>query len=271
MSDSTSVTGGHAAGRPRFDIKAQRHVPQPIAQRIRALAQRPPEPSAAAVALARGVHPGTERWPVKTGTDPDAAQVGTNAAVGADSAGIVDSSVEEMINLPRPPGLTDLTADPPEFHAKRAAPVEFTIWQVKADITFIKKENDGDLHMVLTDANGNTMVAESPIPRSPFVENTSPWLDAMAQVRTKIAEKFGSQFAGKQLASTTPGAGLVQAPATHPGGHAALFEAIAPFQARIQPTAAVVTGVGFFDRFHGQTGVAKNVIELHPVLDIEFP
>ena len=261
-----------AAGKPRFDIKAQRHVPAETAQRIKALARRPPEPAAtAAAALARGVHPGTERWPVKTGTDPDAAQVGTNAAAGADSAGIVDSTVEEMISLPRPPGLTDLTADPPEFQAKRAGPVEFTIWQVKADITVIKKESDGDLHIVLTDESGNTMVAESPTPHAPFVGDASPWLDAMTQVRNKIADKFGQQFAGQRLRSATPGAGMVQAPAAHPQGNAALFEAIAPFQARIQPTAAVVTGVGFFDRFHGQTGVAKNVIELHPILDIDFP
>jgi hypothetical protein len=31
-----------------------------------------------------------------------------------------------------------------------------------------------------------------------------------------------------------------------------------------------VTGVGFFDRIHGQTGVASNGIELHPVLSIAF-
>lgn len=31
---------------------------------------------------------------------------------------------------------------------------------------------------------------------------------------------------------------------------------------------ATVTGVGFFDPIHGQTGVAPNGIELHPVLAI---
>ena len=31
-----------------------------------------------------------------------------------------------------------------------------------------------------------------------------------------------------------------------------------------------VTGVGFFDHIHGQTGVAPNGIELHPILAIEF-
>ena len=31
-----------------------------------------------------------------------------------------------------------------------------------------------------------------------------------------------------------------------------------------------VTGVGFFDPIHGQTGVAPNGIELHPILEITF-
>jgi hypothetical protein len=32
-----------------------------------------------------------------------------------------------------------------------------------------------------------------------------------------------------------------------------------------------VTGVGFFDFAHGQTGLAQNCVELHPVLAIAFP
>jgi hypothetical protein len=43
------------------------------------------------------------------------------------------------------------------------------------------------------------------------------------------------------------------------------------FQARVSPTPARITGVGFFDADHGQTGVALlNGIELHPVLKIEW-
>ena len=42
------------------------------------------------------------------------------------------------------------------------------------------------------------------------------------------------------------------------------------FQTAVKPTAARITGVGFFDRAHGATGAAPNVIELHPVLKIEF-
>lgn len=31
-----------------------------------------------------------------------------------------------------------------------------------------------------------------------------------------------------------------------------------------------ITGVGFFDKIHGQKGVAPNGIEIHPILKIEF-
>jgi hypothetical protein len=45
----------------------------------------------------------------------------------------------------------------------------------------------------------------------------------------------------------------------------------AEFAMRIDATPAVVIGVGFFDRSHGQTGNAPNILELHPVLGITFP
>jgi hypothetical protein len=35
------------------------------------------------------------------------------------------------------------------------------------------------------------------------------------------------------------------------------------------PIVLRVTGVGFFDYDHGQTGAAPNLIELHPVLRLE--
>jgi hypothetical protein len=38
----------------------------------------------------------------------------------------------------------------------------------------------------------------------------------------------------------------------------------------VPSTPARVTGIRFFDRMHGQTGVAPNVIELHPILKIEW-
>jgi len=43
------------------------------------------------------------------------------------------------------------------------------------------------------------------------------------------------------------------------------------FKTRVSPTAARITGVGFFDKVHGQMGVSLlNGIELHPILKIEW-
>ena len=42
------------------------------------------------------------------------------------------------------------------------------------------------------------------------------------------------------------------------------------FKTSVKPTPARVTGIGFFDRWHNQTGVAPNVFELHTVLKIEW-
>jgi hypothetical protein len=47
--------------------------------------------------------------------------------------------------------------------------------------------------------------------------------------------------------------------------------AMPAFQTKVPPTPARITGVGFFDKVHGQMGVALlNGIELHPVLKIEW-
>ena len=48
----------------------------------------------------------------------------------------------------------------------------------------------------------------------------------------------------------------------------AVLDARASFQFANVPIQ--ITGVGMFDFLHGQTGVAPNGIELHPILDISF-
>jgi hypothetical protein len=43
------------------------------------------------------------------------------------------------------------------------------------------------------------------------------------------------------------------------------------FKTQVPPTRARITGVGLFDKVHGQMGVSQsNGIELHPVLKIEW-
>jgi len=49
--------------------------------------------------------PGKERWPVKTGQDPDRDAVGKNIIGGEDlGAGLVPATVEELVRMPRPAG-----------------------------------------------------------------------------------------------------------------------------------------------------------------------
>lgn len=159
---------------------------------------------------------GTERWSVKTGVDPDAAKVDTNA--------VSATTVAAMIQLSPPTHLPENS---------RIQPTETTVWTISATLVGYKLETDSDYHLVISDAQNQTMIVEIPSPSC--VGATSPFLQAIAHVRSQFDARFTptSQF---QIVSL-------------------------PVQ---------VTGVGFFDRLHGQTGVAPNGIELHPVLDLVF-
>jgi len=114
----------------------------------------------------------------------------------------------------------------------RVRPVETTVFSVSAKLLRVKQEADSDFHLVLSDTGGRTMIAEIP---SPSCVGSSPFLPSMRYVRSKFTTAY------------------------HP----------TDFWKR--PNVAVqVTGVGFFDRIHGQSGVAPNGIELHPVLAIRI-
>jgi len=225
--------------------------------------------------------PGTERWPVKTGQDPDRAKVGKNIIDGEDlGAGIVETTLEELISLPRPPGMEDAAQDPPEFTSVRNGVAEATIWRITAKIIALKHEKDGDYHLVLQGPSGQQMVAEIPTPTTQFIGD-SPWIDNIGQARAAIDDKLVRHLSPAsfglmndklvpQGASISP---LRQNPApavsftTPPPGSAAIQPL---FQTAITPTLARITGVGFFDRAHGATGAAPNVIELHPALKVEW-
>jgi hypothetical protein len=225
--------------------------------------------------------PGSERWPVKTGTDPDRAKVGKNVINGKDlGAGIVDTTLEELISLPRPAGLTDPAKDPPAFKSVRANVTELTIWRIEATIIALKHEQDGDYHLVLQSASGAQMVGEIPTPTSVFVGD-SPWLTNIGEARRQIDDKLvkhlsPSAFALMNGKYVPLGALTFQPRQTAPPG--LRFEtppagslAVQPlFATSINPTPIRLTGVGFFDRAHGATGAAPNVIELHPVLKVEW-
>jgi len=87
---------------------------------------------------------GSERWDIKTGTDP----------------GVVGVSL-----VPTPTTIAALTAIPAAGGgASRSAPVEQTLWEL-TDVTLsiVKLETDSDYHLVVSDA-GHTMIVEIPYP-----------------------------------------------------------------------------------------------------------
>jgi len=136
-------------------------------------------------------------------------------------------------------GLVSLMPPATRPQNNRVAPIETTTFLVGAYLLGFKLEQDQDVHIVLGDERVHeTMIVEIPNPKCGGV-CSSKGLKPIQQARDNFLHHCGvptSQF--KKLTK--------------------------PLQVR-------VTGVGFFDFNHHQTGVAKNAIELHPVLQIDFP
>ncbi len=114
----------------------------------------------------------------------------------------------------------------------RILPVEATLYTVRGNLIIKKSESDGDYHLVLADEAGNTIIVEVPDPNC--VAAGSPFLAGVTKTRAAVDSNAQLNAGGS-------------------------------FKIPV-----LVTGVGYFDFIHGQTGVAPNGIELHPVLDIQF-
>lgn len=115
----------------------------------------------------------------------------------------------------------------------RVQPTETTVYRVSATLSQYKLEADSDYHLVLTDGSGHTMIGEIPDPAC--VGSGSPLASSIQKARNEFDAKYTATGSFK----------TANVPVT-------------------------VTGVGFFDYDHGQTGVAPNAIELHAALDIQF-
>ena len=115
----------------------------------------------------------------------------------------------------------------------RVQPTETTIFQLNATLVEYKLEADSDYHLVLNDGAGNTMIGEIPDPTC--VGSSSLLLSSIQKARSEFD---------------------------------AHYTVTSSFQTANVPV--TVTGVGFFDFLHGQTGVAPNGIELHAILDVQF-
>lgn len=284
---TTDTTPSVSQAGPIADVNALSLVGPADAAAIKRAAGIPLTPGPTAARAMEGApeiktKPGVERWPVKTGTDADVALVGKNVIGGKDlGPGIVSATVEELIAAPRPQDMSDPLRTYDAYQSKRAAPVETTIWQVEVTITAMKLEADGDYHLVLQGASGETMIGEIPTPTKTFVGN-SPWLDDIGQSRRAIDDKFVSHLSPSafvRVADKLVPREAVSTPQPLEEASAASFlppldgqmGSVQPFKTQLSPTRARITGVGFFDKVHGQMGVSQsNGIELHPVLKIEW-
>jgi hypothetical protein len=155
---------------------------------------------------------GVERWSVKTGTDAGARSINQKS--------LLPANIFKLRTLPAP-------LSPPV--TSRVKPVETNVYSVSAILLRYKYEVDSDIHLVIADTGGRTMIAEMPAPQC--VGASSPFLPSIRYVRSKFTAQF------------------------HPSSS----------WHRVN-TKVQIAGVGFFDFKHGQSGVAPNAIELHPVL-----
>ena len=113
---------------------------------------------------------------------------------------------------------------------------EKTTYSLVADVIGFKlEEGDGDFHIVIAGESGATLVAEIP---DPNCSSGSAVEKQIAHVRDSFVQQFGQPIPGV-------------------------------FRKLHKPVRVKIVGIGFFDRVHGQRGVAPNGIELHPVIAVE--
>jgi hypothetical protein len=116
----------------------------------------------------------------------------------------------------------------------RDAGVESTFYEVRARLVSAKLEENNDIHLVIKGVTtSGTMIVEFPL--SPTcTANATPG----AKARMKNSRNAFGAICGVPGVST-----------------------LTKLHGR-----ATIRGIGFFDFLHGQTGVAPNGVELHPVL-----
>jgi hypothetical protein len=123
---------------------------------------------------------------------------------------------------------------PADAEAGRTPPERF-VYRIQALALADKIEADSDVHLAIADpaVPSRTMIAELPAASCLAESTEAPELEA---ARADLVAALGDPPTGSSYHGLTP------------------------------PPCVTLTGVAFFDRLHGQRGVAPNGIELHPVL-----
>jgi hypothetical protein len=156
-----------------------------------------------------------ERGPVKEGSDADRYKVSTT---------VTAASIYYLRSRAKPSSYP---------RNNRIAPVELRTWSVTAILKQYKQESDGDIHLVIKDSAGRSMIAE--IPYGGCVPTTSRWKSAIASARAAFTHVYAVSTSWHYVSRSV-----------------------------------TLRGLGMFDPLHGQTGVAPNGIELHPVIYVAF-
>lgn len=168
-----------------------------------------------------------------------------HAAASAERCGVERESVKVLADVDAPS--IDFTPRTSSVEALRALPVppdynrnsarryeaEKHVVRVSAQLVGWKFEADRDFHIVIAQPGhpDETMIAEPPDPAC----STSPKAADFAAVRAQFVKCFGQPARWKKL----------------------------------PPMIVELDGVAYFDPIHGQTGVAPNGIELHPLLSVK--
>jgi hypothetical protein len=207
-----TVTGCQSA-----NLSAGPRPPRTAAQAAAALQRQPELPATTAgnAVFQAASSCGVERWAIKTGQDAAARSV--------------------ELSRPKPVTVATLRSypQPTSYPANsRIGAVEKTAYRLDVTLTKYKLEGDSDLHLVVADAQGRTLIVEVP---DPSCMGSSPWKSRVATARQTFMSRYGPTSSFKRTSKH-----------------------------------AVIVGVGFFDRLHGQAGVSPNGIELHAVTSITF-
>lgn len=149
---------------------------------------------------------------------------------------LTDAAAAQVNYTPKYTTLDSLIhiATSPSTTAPRFVGIEFQTYTITCNITIKKNETDNDYHLVLQNDNSETMIGEVPDPTC-SVASTS------AHVNDFIA--------ARNWVNTHIGTGAVS---------------------NVNIPLVDITGVAFVDAPHGQTGLAPNCMEIHPILKIQF-
>lgn len=192
---------------------------------------------------------GSERWPVKVASDPEAHEI--------DAGNVTDISIADFNKL-KP---SDVIASNDEFDRME---IEKRVYRVHGFLALYKLEPDGDYHLAATDETGKvTKGGQGSTPTGHSFVAEIPGSKCFAGKHGQYPAKsvFASEIAGSRKAFEA-GVANLNAKAIAPGS-----------------VPVTITGVVFFDFDHGQVGRAsvhkdangkRLVIELHPILAIKF-